>query len=260
LGRMYQAVVTEAGYRKHKCQHCGQKFAYIMARTAWGTGGTGFAGTDDEAVRQAKREAQKRVREMLRNEFECVPCLNCGEFQDEMIAELKRKATRGRFNGALALAACALPALFVAAVFTAAMLNAKNPTNEKGNLLVGGAWVVAGLLTLAAGAMFTLWWQACKSFDPYGGRPLEFWKARARKLGAITPEELEVIERERREMEEEDAKEGKDGPVIGAEPEIPEAEAVPEGEPWEKGNRKKAPKPAAPTSPPPAEKNPFDFG
>lgn len=256
--REYQATVTVKGWRKHTCEHCGGKFAYPLRRTAAATAGTGWTGSDDRAVREAKKAAKADAEEKLESEIECVPCLHCGQFQSDMVEELRRKHAKGKTLLLTAFGILALVAAGIAALVTMAMLDVKKKPGgeELPYLIIGLAWAVALVFALGAGAMFLMRQTAMKSFDPYGGKSEKHWMKVARDLGAVTPEEYKQIDAARR----------------AANPEFDEPLVAEEGKnPFATGSRKKGTPPASaptpapkPTAPPPAakpaeEKNPFDF-
>jgi hypothetical protein len=231
-----------------------------MTRTGTGLGATGTGTRDDKAVRAAKKMAQTDAEARLRREFECVPCLNCGKFQDQMVAELKRRRTRLWFIGGLVCGFLALPPLGLAVLLTRAITNTVRPPKDAAYTACGIAWVCAGLLGAAAIGLLVMWRHRVRTFDPYEGKPEDYWIDQAMRLGAVTPEELEKIETRYRERNPEYE------PLIHDDPALPEPDRPPPAPaPWAKGQRStKAESSAPPPPPPPApsapEKNPFDFG
>jgi hypothetical protein len=251
----YQATVTVKGWRKHRCEHCGERFAYPLRRTVAATAGTGWTGSDDDAVREAKRAASAGAEDELRSGFECVPCLNCGRFQAEMVEELGRRKVKSKTLLLYACGGLALATGGLAAIVTAAMMGAPDKNNTGLPLVITVvAWGAVVPFVLGTGAMFLLRRSARAAFDPYEGKSEEFWKRQARELGAVAPDELKAIEDRRRAAEEAD---------IASQADLNfEADAKkPPRPPGANGG--KPPAPPAPVrrspEPPPAEKNPFDF-
>jgi hypothetical protein len=72
------------------CTGCGEHYVYILEREASGSG-TSLYGLDNSGAQErALSSAAAKLDDYLRNDFEIVPCPNCGTYQPEMVASLKR--------------------------------------------------------------------------------------------------------------------------------------------------------------------------
>jgi hypothetical protein len=243
MANAWQATVAVSGWRKHRCEHCGQKFAYPITRTGTDVVRTNAVGSELAASREAKKGARAAARARLRSEFDCVPCPKCGEFQSAMVAALLARRTRVQTVLTRVLAALAVLVGLVAVVFTQEALKARAP-NEVGHALCAGAWALTTTLTLGAIAAYAFRRRAVRTFDPYKGLPAEYWIERARKLGAVTEEEYARLETEHAAQPEQK-------PVIAEEPTNP---FTGDGaKPWEPTARQ-------PPVAPPAQQKPWDRG
>lgn len=86
----YTAQMSATAVRDVTCEKCRTRYAYAIKRSDFGTG-TSIYGLDDAgAERRAANQAAERLREALDNAIELVPCPNCGHYQPDMSAFLKR--------------------------------------------------------------------------------------------------------------------------------------------------------------------------
>jgi hypothetical protein len=88
-GRGPTAVATGHTTKVVPCEECGRRYAYQIARTAYGAADRSSSGGYGVALQRAEAELQR----LLASEVEAVPCPACGWYQSDMIP-LARKQHR----------------------------------------------------------------------------------------------------------------------------------------------------------------------
>ena len=91
LGTEYQAIVEGEIVKRVQCEHCAKEYACRMIRAATGTDTSIPVFDAAGSQRRAAENAREALYNKLRRECEAVPCSNCGWYQSEMVAQLKRQ-------------------------------------------------------------------------------------------------------------------------------------------------------------------------
>lgn len=93
-GRKYTATVGGAVWKEVLCQHCGTEFVYLLERQASGEGSSPFWLDNKGAEHRAEERATRKLAERLAADSDPVACPECGRYQAEMVALLKREKWR----------------------------------------------------------------------------------------------------------------------------------------------------------------------
>jgi hypothetical protein len=84
IGQTYTATVRASTYKPVKCESCSAHYIYKMERQAEGQGNSLLFLDNDGAKQRASDEAEQKVRQKLKDEFDTVPCPKCGCYQEAM--------------------------------------------------------------------------------------------------------------------------------------------------------------------------------
>src|SRR5262249_11977606 len=76
------------------CVHCSCRFSYRMERTATHTI-TNYGSISRHSMDAADDMADDKLEDKLAEDFDCVPCPRCGEYQPEMAERLKTERYKG---------------------------------------------------------------------------------------------------------------------------------------------------------------------
>ncbi len=194
------ATVTETLWKKHTCTQCGLDFAYQITCTGHGTAEVGSR--DPLTIFETSaRRARLWLRQSFQNTFSLIPCPNCGHYQPEMVAVMRKEAYKTPrltkcFFTAARLLVCP-PFLFpvlwpIIPLVILGVLLMEQPRLTV-TLVYGTVVCTPILLVLASFIMDKYAWRRF-AFDPYAGQPFEVWIAEARRLGAVTQDELAKLE------------------------------------------------------------------
>lgn len=93
-GRKYTVTVTATTYKTVHCENCGCDFVYPMRRQAQGTGHSPLWLDNKGATSRAEQAAQENLAKKLATEINAVPCPDCGRYQANMVARLKKSKWR----------------------------------------------------------------------------------------------------------------------------------------------------------------------
>lgn len=93
-GRKYTVTVTATTYKTVHCEKCGCDFVYPMRRQAQGTGHSPLWLDNKGATSRAEQAAQENLAKKLATEINAVPCPDCGRYQANMVARLKKSTWR----------------------------------------------------------------------------------------------------------------------------------------------------------------------
>ena len=71
------------------CQHCQAEYLYVIERTAIGQATTLYHFNEEGARDRSQTRAQTNL-QVIEKDFDLVPCPNCGSYQPQMVAFLRR--------------------------------------------------------------------------------------------------------------------------------------------------------------------------
>jgi hypothetical protein len=142
LQQSYFAEATGSTRVRLTCRGCRARYSYRLTRTAIARA-TEFGAVSDVRKDLAHDRAEQLLADQLAQEFDCVPCPRCGDYQPAMVARLKGEEHREllKYQSTLLLVAvlCAVPCALVAAALILA------PGGESdGAALLGLGAAVAG--------------------------------------------------------------------------------------------------------------------
>jgi hypothetical protein len=142
LQQTYLAEATGSTRVRLTCRGCQARYSYRLTRTAVARG-TGYGAVSDVRKDLADERAEQLLADRLAQEFDCVPCPRCGDYQPTMVARLKGDEHREllKYQSSLLLVAvlCAVPCVLVAA----ALIMAPGGDSD-GAVLLGVGAAVAG--------------------------------------------------------------------------------------------------------------------
>lgn len=77
------------------CENCSTEYVYILEREASGVGTSVYALNDEGAASHAQSAAGDTLKEVLKNDFDPVPCPVCGHYQRYMFPKLRETKGMG---------------------------------------------------------------------------------------------------------------------------------------------------------------------
>jgi hypothetical protein len=149
FGRRYSAAMTGSVVRRVKCEKCPCEYAYELVRRGTGSGTSPYLLNNAGAQDLAQKQASRRLRKQLENGMDPVPCPDCGWYQVEMVAEIRRRKLRPLVGLALF---CLIAAVTIGTFAGIWFANDNHPWEAESWIELGA--VVGGLL--AASITFTL--------------------------------------------------------------------------------------------------------
>jgi hypothetical protein len=89
MSKYWVATVTRETLKLVRCEKCQCPFGYRMQRTVSEQAPAGW----DEEKQKAElvKRAERKAKEVLRHECDPVPCPQCGDFQDDMVAAIREQ-------------------------------------------------------------------------------------------------------------------------------------------------------------------------
>lgn len=84
------------------CENCSTEYVYMLEREGSGVGTTVYSLDEPGAEKHAQSAAEETLQEYLENDFDAIPCPECGHYQRYMFPKLLE--TRSLWGPALTLA------------------------------------------------------------------------------------------------------------------------------------------------------------
>jgi hypothetical protein len=171
IGVKHVSAVQGAFWKLVFCEHCQQKFAYLLELEATGEDHDLLFLDGKGSAERARENAEQNLAQKGRNCMLPVPCPNCGVYQDEMAAQLKEEAWINRFQivGLVVVLLAFIPLAFNVAF----------------------VWVLTLVIAAVGLTLVVYGYVVAYRFDPNAG-DAEPRKALGRKL-AIRGEQLELL-------------------------------------------------------------------
>jgi hypothetical protein len=123
LEQTYRAMASGAVHVVVQCAHCDAVFNYRLERTAYAYISQYFSTISQAQKDRAADQAQEKLHNLLDQDFNCIPCPSCGEYQPSMVERLKVEQYRWmlRYQDMLLYLAglCAVGALIFAVLVLA---------------------------------------------------------------------------------------------------------------------------------------------
>lgn len=89
----YTADVLGQAVKVVACENCSTEYVYLMERVSTGSAYTGgislLPAPDDEAQSRASSMAREGLKDLLKEEYDPVPCPACGHYQKHMFPKLQ---------------------------------------------------------------------------------------------------------------------------------------------------------------------------
>jgi hypothetical protein len=161
IGAKHVAAVQGAVWKFVSCAHCQQHYAYLLELEATGEDHDPLFLDGKGSAERARAKAEQNLLKKSRNVVLCVPCPNCGSYQDDMSRKLKQEVSINALQIAgLVVAALSLVPLAFSIAYT---------------------WVLTVFLAVAGVALLACGYVVAFRFDPNAGDP-EARKALGRSL------------------------------------------------------------------------------
>ena len=152
-----------------ECAMCRTRFSYRITRT--GTASETFFGPVSRRVKeQVYEEAEEDLEDLLEEDFDCVPCPGCGDYQPEMAERLKREHYARLLVSRTTLVVCAVLGLLGCIIFGLAAVKNYERESESYMTLVLVLTTLSAIMTvcslgtwLGTRLLYTRWTSA---YDP----------------------------------------------------------------------------------------------
>ena len=92
--RTYRSAQTGSAVKNVHCEQCGKHYSYEVVRRAMGSGSSPFLLCNSAAKSWAQKAAGRKLAAALARAIDPVPCPDCGWFQSNMVAEMRRRGHR----------------------------------------------------------------------------------------------------------------------------------------------------------------------
>ncbi len=92
IGVRHHVVVRGATWKVVPCEHCQQRFAFLIEMEGQGSDGDFLFLNSSESMQRARAQAQQNLADKIRNSVVAIPCPQCGFYQADMVRQLKHAA------------------------------------------------------------------------------------------------------------------------------------------------------------------------
>jgi hypothetical protein len=159
----HYASATASIWRPVSCEHCKGDFAYLMTRSGQGYARSGVFVDYDVAREGARGGAEVSLEQKMEEDFDPVPCPDCGKYQEYMFRALReRKFKWMKFAGAGGLL-FGLLMLVARRLLEYQLRHGADLERELANAL---SWMAVGMIAVAGGAVLFAYKWLMENFDP----------------------------------------------------------------------------------------------
>lgn len=186
----YTATIQGRILKLVACENCSTEYVYVLEREGIGSGTSVYGIHEESALGNAESGAEEILEQYLTNDFDAVPCPNCGHYQRYMFPKLIDTRSPWPVMAAIATLIAALVSL-VSALYWGFKYFQRPNDHTFGRLVTAGlCLVVAGLFGICLSALQR---RKAHRFDPNTVEDRHDRIARGRSR-AMTRAEFEAIQ------------------------------------------------------------------
>jgi hypothetical protein len=150
------------------CEKCTTEYVYVMQRESVGAGTSFYHLNDGGAANHATSAADETLSDVLKNDFDPIPCPSCGHYQRFMFPKLVGN-TGLWVNIALVVVSFASCLAAVSAIHRSVVYVQRSKDDDFGKMIIG--WSVFLVLGIAGIGLSVLNKINVRRFDPNVGDP-----------------------------------------------------------------------------------------